>query len=460
MTDEALSKMKPEEAIIEIRLSQVKHNKEIKQLHEELNAIKQNITASNMETTNRVGEEFEALNNKLAAHMTSTNDQIKSGIAESHQTLSGYIKHQVEKLREEAKATSEENGNAWKCILKEIQDLKCGLMEEKDSRHGDEQTQQTNHNTNTSSFSIPLNRAVHNQETPLTMGRNNLSFAHSTQAENSGNRIQTLVLPPSSVVPSFSGKQSERPRQFLGRVEEYAETTNMWNEDMLVRNVSQFLKDNALEWYCQLRTLNYLPKTWAEFKQEFTEQFNSPLRMAQQRQQWNECKQNKDEGINDFHTRLRAIWGEQYPQETETEFIKHFFHKMRPEIMTIVGCPRNNSLREIIREAQQAEELLFHQAQQRKESEKVASNGHYTHTMDNANNTVANASHGQPRAYNRPQNQYYSNMPQPSNTNQNQQVPTCYRCGRTNHRANECWYPQQYTNNQQYQWTQGLPKNE
>jgi hypothetical protein len=370
MTDESSSKMKPEEAIMEIRSSQVKHNKEIKQLYEEVNAIKQNISASNIETSNKMKEEFEAMNNKLSAHMSITNEQIRSGINASHQTLSGCIKDQVEKLREEAKAVSEENANAWKCIIKEIQDLKSSLMEEKDSRHGDEQTQQTNHSSNTPSFSLPPNRAMHNQETPLTMGRNNLSFAHNTQVENNGNRIQTLVLSSPTIVPSFSGKSTERPRQFLGRVEEYAETTNMWNEDMLVRNVSQFLKDNALEWYCQLRTLNYLPKTWTEFKQEFTEQFNSPLRMAQQRQQWNECKQSKDEGINDFHTRLRALWAEQYPQESETDFIKHFFYKMRPEIMTIVGCPRNNSLREIIREAQQAEELLFHQIQQRKESEK------------------------------------------------------------------------------------------
>ncbi len=49
---------------------------------------------------------------------------------------------------------------------------------------------------------------------------------------------------------------------------------------MLLRGISQFLKDNALEWNCQPRTGHYLPRTWAEFKQTFIAQFNSPSRMA------------------------------------------------------------------------------------------------------------------------------------------------------------------------------------
>ncbi|CAF3336025.1 unnamed protein product [Rotaria sp. Silwood2] len=90
----------------------------------------------------------------------------------------------------------------------------------------------------------------------------------------------TIIIPPSSSIPTFSGSIMESPHQFLVRVKEYTETINHWNEQLLLNGISQFLRGTALEWYCQLRVSNRRPQTWAEFKVIFLNQFNSPIRRA------------------------------------------------------------------------------------------------------------------------------------------------------------------------------------
>jgi hypothetical protein len=104
---------------------------------------------------------------------------------------------------------------------------------------------------------------------------------------------QTITLPASTNTPTFYGKPSERPGQFLIRIEDYSETINQWNRNDLVRGISQFLRDSALDWYCRLRRTERLPNSWNEFKRIFLDQFNSPLRTAQRQRDWDECKQKK-----------------------------------------------------------------------------------------------------------------------------------------------------------------------
>jgi hypothetical protein len=66
----------------------------------------------------------------------------------------------------------------------------------------------------------------------------------------------SIIIPPSSAAPEFHGKHSERS--------------------------TQFLRESALEWYCQLRMSHSRPHTWTE-----------------------------------FIVRLRTLWREQKPKETE-----------------------------------------------------------------------------------------------------------------------------------------------
>ncbi|CAF2142908.1 unnamed protein product [Rotaria magnacalcarata] len=121
---------------------------------------------------------------------------------------------------------------------------------------------------------------------------NNHHNAHSIDATNN-----TIVLPPISSFPSFSGKPIERPRQFLLRVVEYAGTINNWSTDTLLQGISQFLKESALEWYCQLYITNNTPLNWSQFVNRFLARFYSPIRVAQQ----------DNETINEFVARLQAI---------------------------------------------------------------------------------------------------------------------------------------------------------
>ena len=156
------------------------------------------------------------------------------------------------------------------------------------------------------------------------------------------------MLPPTASIPTFSGKSTENPQQLLLRIEQYTHTVNHWSRATLLRSISQFLKDDALEWYCQLYHTNTLPTDWTDFCNRFLTQFHSPVRIAQQEQVWVECKQHENETINQFVVRLRSLWLEQKFDEQEPDFIKHLFCKMRPDIFTLMNLPSSSSLITII----------------------------------------------------------------------------------------------------------------
>jgi hypothetical protein len=172
----------------------------------------------------------------------------------------------------------------------------------------------------------------------------------------------TIIVPPSSAAPAFHGKHTESPTQFLIRVQEYAESVHAWDRITLVNGISQFLRDSALEWYCQLRFSHRRPNTWTEFEDVFLAQFNSPVRKARQEQEWHECKQKENETINEFLVRLRALWREQKPQETEKDLVKHLFCRMRNDLLNMIGISRTASLDEVITEVQQIEDILYRRA--------------------------------------------------------------------------------------------------
>lgn len=90
----------------------------------------------------------------------------------------------------------------------------------------------------------------------MTTGQPNAPFSPYVVTSSPASQIDispkispstTIVLPPTASIPTFSGKSSEYPRQFLLRIEEYTRTVNHWSQDTLLRGISQFLKDDALE---------------------------------------------------------------------------------------------------------------------------------------------------------------------------------------------------------------------
>ncbi|CAF1473310.1 unnamed protein product [Adineta ricciae] len=266
---------------------------------------------------------------------------------------------------------------------------------------------------------------------------------HIHPPENNNHKIQKIILPPRTDAPIYYGRSSERPSQFLTRVEEYAETVHMWSEDTLLRGISQFLKGTALEWYCQLRSCHSLPRTWSDFKQTFMGQFNSPLRMAQQWQQWKQCKQHSEETINEFMIRLRPLWIEHFPQETEKDLIKHLFCKMRPDVLNLMGCPGNASLQEILLEAQRVEEILCYRAKVHNEDSKWSQFNHYNNDVSmSKNNNDGNRINNYSQNYQHSQNN--TNALTSSQQNQrnlpNRQKSWCQHCGKSNHNSCECWY--------------------
>ncbi|CAM4818054.1 unnamed protein product [Rotaria magnacalcarata] len=229
-----------------------------------------------------------------------------------------------------------------------------------------------------------------------------------------------IIVPPVSSFPTFSGKPTERPRQFLLQVVEYANTVHHWSNDTLLRGISQFLKDTALEWYCQLTITNSAPTIWSDFVTKFLAQFHSPLRIAQQEIEWKECIQNDTETINEFLVRLRSLWLEQKPHETEPDFIKHLFCKMRPDMLMLMNNYRSSSLEEIIREAQKVEEILY-----RRQKEQRA------RTLLKSKTT--NAISPIPSLFAQPSRTTSSNRSHLAKTS-----PTCWRCYEIGHYATQC----------------------
>ena len=159
------------------------------------------------------------------------------------------------------------------------------------------------------------------------------------------------MIPTSAETPVFHGKHSESPAQFLIRIQEYVKLVRLCDSLILLNDISQFLRESALEWYCQLRLSHRQPETWEEFT-EFTElflaQFNPPIRRARQEAEWYQCKQKKGETINEFLVRLYALWREQKPNETETNLVKHLLCRMRNDLLKLIRISRNASLNDII----------------------------------------------------------------------------------------------------------------
>ncbi|CAF2775681.1 unnamed protein product [Rotaria sp. Silwood2] len=289
----------------------------------------------------------------------------------------------------------------------------------------------------------------------------------------------TIIIPPSSSIPTFSGSIMESPHQFLVRVKEYTETINHWNEQLLLNGISQFLRGTALEWYCQLRVSNRRPQTWAEFKVIFLNQFNSPIRRARQEQQWKDCKQEENETINEFIVRFRALWQEQKPNETENDLIRHLMCKMRNNLLTMIGISRCESVDDIIIEAQKIEEILYRRNKQlyRNDNHDLGHNDTPTTSIyvnDNRYEVQTMSAHQlnqQTRSNNRQHVMASKNKNNYMTTRQAHQSthPTahqqsfyssteakCYTCGRKGHFQKHC--PYQY-NTYQHQNTWHYPKN-
>lgn len=231
----------------------------------------------------------------------------------------------------------------------------------------------------------------------------------------------TIIVPPISSFPTFSGKPTDRPRQFLLRVTEYTRTVNKWSVETLLQGISQFLKDSALEWYCQLYITNTVPRTWDAFTTRFMNQFHSPVRLAQQEHEWDECKQLENETINEFVVRLRSLWIEQKPDEEEADFIKHLFCKMRTDMLTLMNASRSASLEEIINEAQQVEEILYLR------NKETRSRNNQRNKPTNQTPLLALSA----RNLNQSRSNQYSSQ-------SSSFTPTCYRCYETGHYSTNC----------------------
>ncbi|CAF2508965.1 unnamed protein product [Rotaria sp. Silwood2] len=177
---------------------------------------------------------------------------------------------------------------------------------------------------------------------PITsdLTKHEIKYVENTSSEFLVNGTKRLIMiSPSSEAPVFHRKHSESPAQFLIHVQEYVKSVRLYDRLTLVNGISQFLRESALEWYCQLRLSYRQPQTWEEFTELFLAQFNTPIRRARQETEW-----------------------EQKPNETETDLVKHLLCRIRNDLFNMIRISRNASLDEIIAEIQQVEDILYRRA--------------------------------------------------------------------------------------------------
>lgn len=354
----------------------------------------------------------------LQVNLETTRSKLDNQFATLREELQQDMRNLESKLN--LAITSKEN--RWSELSNEMHDLKTGLIELK-------QLIQSRPTIRPPPPPDPYRQTATQDPpniTPMNILHTSFNSNDHTQQHNPV-LPKTIVLPPVSSIPTFSGKPTERPRQFLLRVVEYARTVNHWSTDTLLLGMSQFLKNSALEWYCQLYITNNLPVTWTQFVTRFLAQFHSPIRIAQQETEWSECKQHENETINEFVVRLRSIWLEHKQNEDESDFIKHLFCKMRPDMLTLMSNCRSNSLDLIIVEAQQVEEMLY------------LLNKEQLLTKISAASNI-------PSLLSLPAK--FSDSNHGINSNQNSQFnPTCWRCYQHGHYARTCPLNESKANN-------------
>ncbi|UJR24369.1 hypothetical protein I4U23_005746 [Adineta vaga] len=246
----------------------------------------------------------------------------------------------------------------------------------------------------------------------------------------------SVIVPPSSAAPAFMEKFRR----------EYAESVYARNCATLPNGILQFLRDSAWEWYCQLRMSHRRPQTWVEFIDLFLIQFNSPVRKARQEQEWHHCMQEENETINGFLVRLRALWREQKSKETELDLVKHFFCRMRNDLLNMIGISRNASLDELINEVQQIEEILYRRAKDERLSKQVTgrdilSKKHYSEDNPRHQSMRWNNESRTYQVNEVTPGQYTNHQTQRTvapNWSQSADSYVCYHCGEYGHWSDYC----------------------
>ncbi|CAF4597037.1 unnamed protein product, partial [Didymodactylos carnosus] len=114
-------------------------------------------------------------------------------------------------------------------------------------------------------------------------------------------------------------------------------------------------KGRALEWFLQLRAQQKIPDEWDTFQNIFIDQFTSPLRPAQMKQQWHECVQKSNESVSEFIVRLRGLWKEG-PQETEADLVQHLYAKLHAELVQLIGVKDPLTVDALLAQAKVAEQ--------------------------------------------------------------------------------------------------------
>ena len=451
----------------------IKNSTRLNDFENKLDEICQHVAEQNKEASLHLSSEIMTMKNNMAGRIEAIEMQTR----EMHDTT-------IMKL--------EESQQRWNHLMSDVHEMKVDLQKVIMAITTSQESKTINNDPTTRCSST--SDSHRNSPTINESFGNSLSFKNSTarqirQDENVSPQTahyelampatQTIIIPPPSAIPTFYGNMSENPRQFLIRIKEYTETVNHWNDSSLLKGISQFLRDTALEWYCQLRISHRRPQTWPEFATLFLAQFNSPIRRARQEQEWRECKQHEDETINEFVVRLRTLWTEQKPKETETDLVRRLLCKMRSDLLHMIGISRGESLDEIIIEAQKIEEILYQRSkQQRQHVNKQVSfrdrtpppSMHYknnqiglqtisprtipSHQPDTVYNSSTQHNNSTSGRFSGSKSSQYSNYStQPTSNRQYVQStdsPICYACGLNGHIKRNC--PSQY-NSQQSQYS-------
>ena len=367
---------------------------------------------------------------------------------------------------------SDERGDVITEVLRDLKNELRSLsaafrQQDRNELHTDYDPIMSNVHRNTSTPRAQSN-AFESQHQTGTINESNIPAVVPSVPNQQASQPSTtrFVTAPSSTVPIFHGKSSEHPKQFLIRIKEYAKAVTHWDDDELLSGISQFFLDTALDWYCQLRENNGRPDTWAEFEIVFLRQFNSPMHQNQRIQEWRECVQGDRENISDFAVRLRNIWSQVKPKQTEEKFLYHLARKIRSELVETITLSRATTTDGIIADVQKMEQVFSDRNLQQDIIEAIepvevrsAKPRPMYHAIPSSSRTSNNR---QTNNYRNNQNKsrhtnYTPNSWKNTNTSQPSDRIYCFGCGETGHLKPYC--PYQHDSQQYHQQGSNYPKN-
>jgi hypothetical protein len=136
---------------------------------------------------------------------------------------------------------------------------------------------------------------------------------------------------------------------------EKAAKANNWNDERQFVLAPTYLRKAADIWYKSLRP-GQRPLDIEEFKNAFLQQFRTPTKIAEWRSQFELCKQNHGETVDQYTARFRELLGKIYTDpNAQNLYLHQYIRGLRSELIRLGNVASKNNFNDAMEAAKAAE---------------------------------------------------------------------------------------------------------